>query len=290
MNSTMNAAHMLLFITAIAALAAAILAWLVIDIGIATMLRYRAHFTERTRFQVREFFLFVDPARIFLAHAASMTLGAIIAGLASGSVLVAALAFVGLALLPRAVYAWLRRCRLRKFEEQLPDALMMLAGALRAGLSLNLAMSQLVIEAQAPLGQEFTLLLREQRLGVTLEQSLNGLVRRIPTQTTILVVSAMRIATETGGGLAEMLERTANTVRNRLHIEGKIRALTSQGKLQAWIVGLLPVTLMLVLDHMEPQAMEQLWHTRMGWGALAVIATLEVLGIHVIRRIVAIDV
>ncbi|MES2161633.1 MAG: type II secretion system F family protein [Pseudomonadota bacterium] len=286
----MSATHMLLFITTVAALAAAILAWLVIDIGIVTMTRYRAHFTERTRFQVREFFLFVDPAKIFMAHAALMTLGAIVAGLATGSVLVAAAVFVGLALLPRTVYAWLRVRRLRKFEEQLPDALMMLAGALRAGLSLNMAISHLVVEAQAPLGQEFTLMLREQRLGVTLEQSLNGLVRRIPTQTTILVVSAMRIATETGGGLAEMLERTANTVRSRLQIEGKIRALTAQGKLQAWIVGLLPLSLMLVLDHMEPDAMSQLWHTRMGWAALAVIGTLEVLGIHVIRRIVAIDV
>jgi len=285
-----NPAQMLSAVTVIAALAAAILAWLLIDLGIAAMAGYRAHFTERTRFQVREFFLFLDPAKLFFVHAATMTLGAIVAGLATGSAVVAALAFTGLALLPRAAYAWLRVRRLRQFEEQLPDALMMLAGALRAGLSLNSAIAQLVLEAPAPLGQEFTLMLREQRLGVTLEQSLNGLARRIPTQTAVLVVSAMRIATETGGGLAEMLERTANTVRSRLQIEGKIGALTAQGKLQAWIVGLLPVLLMLVLDHMEPGAMSQLWHTRMGWGALAVIATLEGVGIYVIRRIVAIDV
>lgn len=278
------------FVSAVAALAAAILAWLVIDIGIVTMARYRANFTERTRFQVREFFLFIDPARIFMAHVAVMTLGATVAGMASGSLLIAAAMFGALAPLPRIGYAWLRHRRLRQFEEQLPDALMMLAGALRAGLSLNMAISQLVVEAPAPLGQEFTLLLREQRLGVTLEQSLNGLARRVPTQTTILVVSAMRIATETGGGLAEMLEQTANTVRSRLQIEGKIRALTSQGKLQAWVVGMLPLLLMFVLDHMEPAAMSHLWHTRMGWGALAAIALLEGIGIYVIRRIVAIDV
>lgn len=286
----MSNSYMPAFVSAVAALAAAILAWLVIDIGIVTMARYRANFTERTRFQVREFFLFIDPARIFMAHVAVMTLGAIVAGLASGSLLIAAAMSGALALLPRIGYAWLRHRRLRQFEEQLPDALMMLAGALRAGLSLNMAISQLVVEAPAPLGQEFTLLLREQRLGVTLEQSLNGLVRRVPTQTTILVVSAMRIATETGGGLAEMLEQTANTVRSRLQIEGKIRALTSQGKLQAWVVGMLPILLMFVLDHMEPAAMSHLWHTRMGWGALAAIALLEGVGIYVIRRIVAIDV
>ena len=286
----MSANTMLVVVTFVAAVSAAMLAWFIIDVGMTTMARYRAQFTERTHFQAREFFLFIDPSKLFAAHLAMMTLGAVVAGLATGSVLVAIPVFFALALLPRLLYAWLRKKRLRKFEEQLPDALMMLSGALRAGLSLNASIAQLVIEAPAPLGQEFTLLLREQRLGVTLEQSLNGLARRIPTQTTILTVSAMRIASETGGGLAEMLERTANTVRSRLQIEGKIGALTSQGKLQAWVVGLLPLILMAILSQMEPAAMSVMWHTRMGWGALAAIACMEFLGIYVIRRIVAIDV
>lgn len=286
----MSSPNMLLLVTVFAAMAAAMLAWFVIDLGMTTMARYRAEFTERTHFQAREFFLFIDPAKLFILHLALMALGAIAAALVTGSLLIAIPVFFGLALLPRLLYAWLRLRRQRKFEEQLPDALMMLAGALRAGLSLSTAIGQLVIEAPAPLGQEFTLLLREQRLGLTLEQSLNGLAHRVPTQTTTLTVSAMRIASETGGGLAEMLERTANTVRSRLQIEGKIRALTSQGKLQAWVVGLLPLTLMAVLNQMEPAAMSVMWHTKMGWGALAVIACMESLGIYVIRRIVAIDV
>jgi len=133
-------------------------------------------------------------------------------------------------------------------------------------------------------------MLREQRLGVTLEHSLANLGRRVPTQTTTLVVSAMRIASETGGGLAETLERTAHTIRSRLQMEGKIRALTSQGKLQAWVVGMLPMLLMLVLNNMEPEAMSLLWHTRMGWATLTVIAIFEFMGIYVIRKIIAIDV
>ena len=133
-------------------------------------------------------------------------------------------------------------------------------------------------------------MLREQRLGVTMEQSLSNLSRRVPTQSTTLVVSAMRIAIETGGGLAETLERTAATVRSRLQMEGKIGALTAQGKLQAWVVGLLPMVLMLVLDHMEPEGMALLWHSRLGWATLAVIGFLEFMGIYVIRKIVAIDI
>lgn len=286
----MNTQAILLALAIVAAIAATLFAWFVIDIGISTMARYRAQFTERTSFQAREFFLFVAPGKIFAAHVALVVLGTILTALFFRNFVLGLGVGAALGFLPRFVFARARQRRLRRFEEQLPDALTMLSGALRAGLSLRSAIGQLVVEAPAPLGQEFTLLLREQRLGATLEQSLNGLARRIPTPTTILTVSAMRIASETGGGLAEMLERTANTVRGRLQIEGKIGALTAQGKLQAWIVGLLPVGLMMVLNQMEPGEMSVLWHTPMGWGALGVIGVLEALGIFVIRKIVAIDV
>jgi tight adherence protein B len=219
-----------------------------------------------------------------------MALGALLAWIVTGSALIAMPVFLALALLPRLVYAWMRKRRLQKFEEQLPDALMMLSGDLRVGLGLSSAFQQVVAEAQAPLAQEFALMLREQRLGVTLEQSLNNLCRRMPTQTTALVTSAMRIATETGGGLAETLEHTSQAIRKRLQMEGKIGALTAQGKLQAWVVGLLPMVLMAILNKMEPEAMGLLWSTRIGWASLAAIVFLELMGVYMIRRIVAIDV
>lgn len=277
-------------ITVVFALAAALFTWFVIDVGSSALARYRASFTERARFQTREFFLFVDPRKLFMANLALMALGGMLIWIATGSVIVALLAFVVLGFTPRMVYHWMRVRRLRRFEEQLPDALMMLAGGMRAGVGLSSAIQQLVREAQPPLSQEFALLLREQRLGVTMEQALANLNRRIPTPTTTLMVSAMRIASETGGGLAETLERTAHTIRSRLQMEGKIRALTAQGKLQAWVMGLLPLLLMLVLNKMEPEAMSLLWETRMGWATLAALAFWELIGIYVIRRIVAIDV
>lgn len=281
----------ILFIfTFVIAISAALLAWFVIDVGTVTLARYREQFTERTKFQVQEFFLFIDPSKLFLANLALIALGGLIVWIFTGSVAVVIPVLVALAFAPRVIYAWMRKRRLRQFEEQLPDALMMLSGGLKAGLGLTSAIQQLVAEAQPPLAQEFSLLLREQRLGVTLEQSLSNLNRRVPTQTTTLVVSAMRIAIETGGGLAETLERTSQTIRSRLQIEGKIAALTSQGKLQAWVVGLMPLILMYVLNAMEPEAMSMMWHTRMGWGALAVILFCEVMGIYIIRKIVAIDV
>lgn len=286
----MSGHQAVLAISVVMALAAALLAWFVMDVGSATLKRYRANFTERTRFQVREFFLFIDPARLFAVNMAGMLIGALLIGAASGSVVLGVAALAALGFAPRIVYRTLRRRRMMRFESQLPDALMMLAGGMRAGAGFGAALAQLVAEAPAPLGQEFSLMLREQRIGVTLEQSLNNLSHRVPTQTTVLVVSAMRIAADTGGGLAETLERTAGTIRSRLQMEGKIRALTAQGKLQAWVVGLLPVLLALVLSKMEPAAMDLLWHTRMGWATLAVVAVLEAMGVYVIRKIIAIDV
>jgi tight adherence protein B len=286
----MNSSSVLLSFSVVIALAATVLTWFVIDMGTATLKRYRTSFTKRANFQAREFFLFIDPRKLFAANVAAVALAPLLVWMVSGSMMLALPVLLMMGLFPRTLYAWMRSRRMHKFEEQLPDALMMLAGGMRAGIGLNAAMVQLVAEAPAPLGQEFSLLLREQRLGLPLEQSLANLARRVPTQTTTLVVSAMRIATETGGSLAETLERTAHTIRSRLQMEGKIRALTAQGKLQAWVVGALPVALMLVLNRMEPEAMSHLWNERIGWATLAVLAVFEGLGIYVIRRIVAIDV
>jgi tight adherence protein B len=280
----MNGASTVWIVTAVFAVSAGLLTWFAVDVGTNSISRYRQTFTNRAKFQAQEFFLFIDPSRLFAANIAIMSIGSVLAWLVTASALIAVPVFFLLGLAPRFVYAWLRKRRLRKFEEQLPDALMMLAGGMRAGVSLSSAIQQLVAESPAPISQEFALMLREQRLGVTLEQTLNNLGRRVPTQTTTLVVSAMRIASETGGG------RTSATIRARLQMEGKIGALTAQGKLQAWVVGLLPVLLMLVLNKMEPEAMSMMWHTRTGWGTLAVIALLEFMGIYVIRKIIAIDV
>jgi len=286
----MNDTTALALVVGIIAVSAALLAWFVVDMGTVTMAKYRASFTERAHFQAQEFFLFIDPRKLFVANLAIMSLGATVVWILTGTALITLPVFFLLAWLPRFLYAWLRKRRLTRFEQQLPDALMMIAGALRAGLGMNSAMAQLVAEAQPPLSQEFGLFLREQRLGVTFEQSLSNLGRRVNTPSTILIISAMRIANETGGGLAETLERTAQTIRARLQMEGKIGALTAQGKLQAWVVGGLPLLLMSILNKMEPEAMSHLWHTRPGWATLVVVALLECMGIYVIRRIVDIDV
>ena len=133
-------------------------------------------------------------------------------------------------------------------------------------------------------------MLRQQRLGVSFEDALLNLQERLPTEATVLLVSSLRIASDTGGNLADALERIASTVRSRLHMEGRIRALTAQGRLQALVVGLLPALLLLVLHKLEPEAMAELWRTPMGWATLAILVMMETCGLWLIRRIVRVDV
>lgn len=277
-------------LTVVFALAAALFSYVAISAGSAAMAEHRQQFTQRASVQLRDLFVFVDPARLYAANLSVMAMCAVLVYAGTGSLVLTAGSAVLFLFAPPWVWRFLRMRRLAKLEQQLPDALLMIAGGLRAGVSLSVALQNHVEIAHPPLSQEFELTLREQRLGVSLDESLSHLARRVPTQTMSLVVSAIRIANETGGSLAETLERTSHTLRSKLQVEGKIRALTAQGRLQAVIVGLLPVLLIYVLGAMEPQAMSRLWSTDVGWATLAVVVFLEAVGLYLIHRIVSIDV
>jgi len=277
-------------VTIAVAVAFTMLVWATFHIGSTGLARYRRLFTERTNVGLRELFLFIDPTRLFMINVSLMLLVAPLTWFLSGSVApavaIAVLAGVG----PRFALRWMRQRRMEKMEQQLPDTLLMLAGGMKAGVSLTQALGQVVLEARPPVSQEFDLVLREQRLGVTLDDALQNLNERVPLQSVTLTVAAMRIAGETGGHLAETLERAAQTLRNKLAMEGKIKALTAQGKLQAWVVGALPLFLMFILNKMEPEAMHLMFTTQMGWATLVVIGLFEFFGVIIIRKIVDIDV
>jgi len=273
-----------------AGLSVALLAWLVCRVGRRAIQHHRDAFTAEARAQMGEMFLFIDPGQVWTMRLL-LCLGAVaVTFWLSRSVVLAIAAGAAALAVPRYLSGRWRRARLRRFDEQLPDTLSALGAALQAGSALSGALRVIVAEAGAPLGQEFGLMLREQRLGVSFEQALANLHARMPSESTGLVVAVLRIAAQTGGSLAETLERVAVTLRARLHWQGRVRALTSQGRMQAWVVASLPPLLALVLDHLEPEAMAVLWHTPMGWMVLFAIVVLESLGVYLIRRIVTIDV
>jgi len=252
--------------------------------------RYREVYTQEAGLKLSEVFLFIDPAQLWAGAVACAAVAAALVFSVTGSGVAAALGAALASRVPRALVDALRRRRARRFEQQLPMALLMLAAALRAGVALATGLRHVVEQSGAPLAQEFGLMLREQRMGVPWDTALENLHGRMPADSTSLVVAAMRIAAHTGGNLAEALESIAHTLRARLQLQAKLLALTSQGRLQAWIVGALPLLLLAVLDRLEPEIMGLLWTTPMGWGVLAVVAVLELAGVLMIRRIIRIDI
>lgn len=197
---------------------AGLLAWLAGRAGRGAVRRYRAGFTAEARVRMGELFLFFDPGQVWTASLLLCAAVAAVAGWASDSLPFAALCGVATLALPRWLSGRWRRARLARFDEQLPDTLSALGAALRAGAALQGALRTIVAESGAPLAQEFGLMLREQRLGVPFERALANLHARMPSESTGLVVAVLRISAQTGGNLAETLERIAATLRARLHL------------------------------------------------------------------------
>lgn len=271
-------------------LSVSLLAWLGQRWLSARFIRYRQRFQQQARKGLAEMFLFPDPTQLWIASLALGLALIVLAWMLADSLVPASLGAMALCFAPRLVLRRAQLRRLRRIDQQMPDLLLALAGALRAGVGLQAALRHAAEHTPAPLAQELGLMLRQQRMGVAFEDALQGLQLRIPTEGARLMVSALSIASKTGGQLAETLERVASTLRSRLHAEGRIRALTAQGRMQAWIMACLPAGLAGVLHWLDPQSMAALWTTPAGWGVLVLIGLLELLGLFFIRKIVNITV
>jgi tight adherence protein B len=191
-------------------------------------------------------------------------------------------------LLPR---LWLRsraRARRRAFADQLSDALTLMANALRSGHSFLQAAELCGEELPPPAGPEWQRVIRETRINIPLEDALDNLVQRVGGEELDLVVTAVLIQRQVGGNLAEVLERISETIRQRVRLRGEVRALTAQGRLSGWIVGLLPVALLLLVELIDPPYVAPLLQPG-GRGLLLAAAVLEGIGALIIRRLVTLE-
>lgn len=184
----------------------------------------------------------------------------------------------------------LRERRIQLFEQQLVDAMTQMSAAFRAGLTFAQASESISQEMPPPLSQEFSLFVKEIKLGVSQEEALQNMAERVGSRDLQLVVTATTIAKQLGGNMAEMFDIIASTIRERFRLEGRIRALTSQGKMQGWVVGAMPLILGVVLYMMRPDLMEPMLESNFGYALIATVLFMEVMGIWLIRKIVAIDV
>ncbi len=252
--------------------------------------RYRDTVLDSASTELSDLFIFLDRASLMkLSGAATVVLLSITYAL-TRSVVMAFLVALACLFGPTLIHRHLRVKRKNRLIQQLPDCLDALVGALRSGLSLPQALSLLAEQLPAPSNQEFGLIVRKLRLGMSIDEALLEFEQRVASLEHMMFTTCMRISREVGGNLTEALERLADTIRKKITMEGKIAALTSQGKLQGIVVGCLPLLMMWALSSIEPEAMQPLFHTWLGYGVLGVIAMLECLGFVLIRKIVRIDV
>ncbi|HEX7814875.1 type II secretion system F family protein [Dyella sp.] len=264
--------------------------YLLVRSSVAFWGRYQEAFTEQARFNLADMFMFMDVQHLFRVNAATMVLIPLLLWLVTGNPLLAVVALVLIWVLPKKIYRWMKQRRIDKIQHQLPDGLMMLAGSLRAGLGFTPALESLARDIDPPLAQEFALVLREQRMGVKSDEALEHFNDRVPVQDVALFVSAVGISREVGGNLAESMASLADTLRRRLIMEGKVKSLTAQGRLQGIVMALMPVGIIAFLSFAYPDTMHAMYHTPLGWAVMAVAAVMEYLGYRMCRKIMSIDI
>jgi tight adherence protein B len=226
-----------------------------------------------------------------LATAAVTSLVGLIMGRTSpGLAILFAIAFAAIGwMLPQLYLSMRAKKRQKAFVNQLGDTISLMANSLRAGYSLLQTMELVSREAQAPMSVEFSRVVREVGLGISPNQALENLLRRIPSEDLDLLVSAIKIQHEVGGNLGQILDVIGETIRERVRIKGEIGVLTSQQSLSGYVISGLPLVMGAALFAMNPGYMSQMFvwpYICMPIGA----AIMMVIGFLVMRKIVAIEV
>ncbi len=217
------------------------------------------------------------------------------AGVALGLSLISARSMVWLFpilgwLTPHFLLARSEKVRLKQFEQQLPDALSIISNALRSGYSFLQAMDVVSREMPDPIAREFDYVLRETRVNIPLEESLNHLVERVKSPDLDLVVTAVLIQRQVGGNLSQVLDKISGTIKERIRLQGEIRTLTTQGRISGWIVSLLPFGLAVLMSTVAPGYLTPMFQHPLGWIFVAIGALMQGIGILMIRKMVSLEV
>ena len=216
----------------------------------------------------------------------------ILIGIAVRNFVIGLVLVVAAVMVPRLLVSRKRATRLRDFNNQLADTITLLANSLRSGYSLLQAMELVSREARPPIALEFERVVREVGLGLSPEEALANLVRRIQSDDLELMVTAINVQREVGGNLAEVLETISTTIRERVKLKGEIKVLTSQQQYSGYIIAAMPVVLALVLFAINPTYMLKLF-TETHWCGACLVggsAVMIVSGFLVILKIVNIEV
>lgn len=192
--------------------------------------------------------------------------------------------------LPLAWLALRRRGRFKRFATQLPEAMALIARALRAGHSLNSGIHLVVEEMPMPISTEFMLAYEEQNLGIPIERSLKNMLTRMPNMDLKFFVTAVAVQKQAGGDLSEVLDKIAYLIRERFKILGQVKALTAEGRLSGIVLQALPIVLFLVVYYLNPEYVSLLFKDELGKQMIGAAIFLQIIGAFFIKKIVNIKV
>lgn len=177
----------------------------------------------------------------------------------------------------------LQEARCRKFNAQLPDGIMILSSCLKGGLSLLQAIETMVDEMPSPISQEFAMIIKENKMGVALEESLSRLTKRMPSEDLNLMNTAILVARETGGNLPEVFSRLVGTIRSKVNVNETVRTMTVMGRAQGFLLAILPFVFVIFIYKTNPTMMEDMIKTEQGRIMLGIAAVLQIIGIVLIK-------
>jgi tight adherence protein B len=210
--------------------------------------------------------------------------------LRSGSGVAALLASAACLPVPLRFIQWKRQKRMSLLEQQLPEALSMMASALRVGHSFVAGLGAVGEESPEPIGGEMRKCFEEQNYGIELRTSLMNLTRRVPVQDFRIFVAAVLIQKESGGNLAEVLEKVVQTARERFRLKKQVGVHTAQGKMTGWVLSMLPMIIGIFMYMLNPDGMSVLWKRPVGLKMLYIAGGMDFVGAMIIRKIVKIQV
>lgn len=230
------------------------------------------------------------PDKFFILNMLTPIVLFLVAGLLTGMLFLMPAGFV-LAGLSYVLILFKRKQRLNQLVTQLPDALSLITSALRAGHSLQSAMTVVSTEMPDPTATEFSNMVRDINLGIPVKDALTRMVKKLDNLPDFCMFStAVLIQREAGGNLAEVLEKLGYTIRERFRLKGQIAALTGQSRLTGYILGCAPAVLLVGLSLFMYSYVKPLWETDMGHIALAVAVVMQLIGFFVMRKIIDIRV
>jgi tight adherence protein B len=192
--------------------------------------------------------------------------------------------------LPVLHVGWVRKRRLAKFLEHLPDALDLMSRSLAVGHAFSESLYQVTIDMPEPIATEFRVTYEEQKLGLSLKTALEHLGARVPLLDLRLCITAILIQRETGGNLSEILEKVSATIRERFRIMEEFRTMTTASRGSAWILCSLPFFIIFVVMAFNPSYMTPMFYDQRGHYALATAALMQILGVLTIRKILKIKI